>query len=159
MIKSVPSRISPNWISPSRLTSCTDSRELSIRAHCAIQFGSVAKLLPTRFCMTSNLTSTARAGALRYSSAMKNSDQPTDARAPATDSTVEEREKRGYAGRANHQAEHQRQKVAPRQFIVALLLRRPIGAARIGLAVRRPAAQRARAPVVFLHPSPPPPPP
>jgi hypothetical protein len=69
---------------PSPLTSSTDNRELSTRAHCAIQVGNASKLLPTKFCMTSNFTSTARAGALRYSKAMKNSDHPTDARAAAT---------------------------------------------------------------------------
>src|SRR6218665_3584639 len=144
MIKSVPSRISPNWIRPSRWTSRADSRELSIRAPCAIQFGSVAKLLPTRFCMTSNLTSTARAGALRYSSAIKNkkknSRPPPPARPPPPRGGGVGGgggEQMRQARRAHHQAEHQRQKVAPRQFVVALLLRRAIGVARIGLAVRR----------------------
>ena len=41
--------------------------------------------------MTSNFTSTASAGALRYRSAMKNSDQPTDARAADTVGEVEYR--------------------------------------------------------------------
>ena len=69
---------------PSPFTSSMDNRELSTRAHWAIQLGKASKLLPTRFCMTSNFTSTARAGALRYSKAMKNSDHATEARAPAT---------------------------------------------------------------------------
>gem|GEM_PF-4461502 len=38
--------------------------------------------------MTSNLTSTARAGALMYSTPMKNSVQPTEARAPDTEGAV-----------------------------------------------------------------------
>ena len=84
MMRSAPRRISPNWIRPSPFTSSTDSSELSTRAHWAIQVGRASKLLPTRFCMTSNFTSTASAGALRYSSAMKNRDQPTDARAADT---------------------------------------------------------------------------
>ncbi|MNL73106.1 hypothetical protein D3C87_1985180 [compost metagenome] len=84
MMRSAPRRISPNCTNPSPFTSSTDSSELSTRAHCAIQLGKASKLLPTRFCMTSNFTSTARAGALKYSSAMKNNDHPTDARAADT---------------------------------------------------------------------------
>jgi hypothetical protein len=38
--------------------------------------------------MTSNFTSTASAGALRYSRAMKNSDHATDERASATEGVV-----------------------------------------------------------------------
>ena len=83
-MRSAPRRISPNWIRPSPFTSSTDSSELSTRAHWAIQVGRASKLLPTRFCMTSNFTSTASAGALTYSRAMKNRDHATDERASAT---------------------------------------------------------------------------
>ena len=88
MIRSAPKRISPNCRIPSPFTSSTDSSELSMRDHCAIQVGSESKLLPTRFAMISCLTSTANAGALRYSSAMKNSDHATDERAAATEGAV-----------------------------------------------------------------------
>ena len=69
---------------PSPFMSSIDSSDASTRAHCAIQFGKASKWLPTRLFITSNLTSTASAGALRYSRAMKNSDHATEARAPAT---------------------------------------------------------------------------
>ena len=88
MMRSAPSRISPNCTRPSPFTSSTDSSDASTRAHCAIQWGKASKLLPTRFCMTSNFTSTASAGALRYSRAMKNSDHATDDRAAVTDEAV-----------------------------------------------------------------------
>jgi len=70
------------------LTSSTASSEASTRAHCAIQVGNSSKRMPTRLFMTSNLTSTARAGALMYSTPMKNSVQPTEARAPDTEGAV-----------------------------------------------------------------------
>ncbi|MNV64849.1 hypothetical protein D3C71_1575110 [compost metagenome] len=50
--------------------------------------GNASKLLPTKCCMTSNLTSTASAGALRYNRAIKNNDQATDARVAATEGKV-----------------------------------------------------------------------
>ena len=69
---------------PSPFMSSTDSSEASTRAHCAIQLGKASKWLPTRLFITSNFTSTASAGALRYKSATKNSVQATELRAPAT---------------------------------------------------------------------------
>ena len=73
---------------PSPFTSSMDNRELSTRAHWAIQLGKASKLLPTKCCMTSNLTRTASAGALRYSSAIKNSDHATDSRAASPEQRV-----------------------------------------------------------------------
>ena len=84
MMMSAPSRISPNCTMPSPLTSLTEISEASTFAHCRIQDGRLSKLLPTRPCITSYFTSTASAGTLRYSRAMKNRAQPTEERASAT---------------------------------------------------------------------------
>ncbi len=73
---------------PSPFMSSTDTSDASTRDHCASQLGSSPKLLPTRLFMTSNFTSAARAGALRYKSAMNTSDQATEVRAAATEGTV-----------------------------------------------------------------------
>jgi hypothetical protein len=81
MMTSAPRRISPNCTLPSPLMSVTATSDWSTRAHCTIHGGSASKLLPTRCCITSNFTSTASAGTLRYSSEMKNSAQATDLRA------------------------------------------------------------------------------
>ena len=73
---------------PSPLTSLTDNSDASTLLHCPIQVGKASKELPTRLFMTSNFTSRASAGTLRYSSAIKNSDHATDVRASATLGTV-----------------------------------------------------------------------
>ena len=54
-------------------------------------------------------------------------------------------------GGAHHQAEHQRQKIAPRVLVVGAFLRRAARVAGIGLGLARQAAQRAGAVVVFLQ--------
>ena len=58
--------------------------EESTLAHCTIQLGSALNSLPTRSFMTSNFTSAASAGTLRYSSTMNSSAQATDTRASDT---------------------------------------------------------------------------
>jgi hypothetical protein len=68
--------------------SSTDSSEASTLDHCAIQLGKASKCVPTRLLMTSYFTSTAKAGAPRYSNPMKNSDQATEVRAADTEGTV-----------------------------------------------------------------------
>ena len=68
----------------SPLTSCTEISPGSTRAHWAIQLGNASKLLPTRCCITSYLTSAASAGVARYSMAMNSSDQATERRVSAT---------------------------------------------------------------------------
>jgi hypothetical protein len=65
MIMSAPNFNSPNCKMPSALTSEKDNNSESIRDHCAIQLGSVSKLLPTKLLSTSNFTKTAKAGTLR----------------------------------------------------------------------------------------------
>ena len=57
----------------------------------------------------------------------------------------------GQPGGAHHQAEHQREEVAARELVVALLLWGAMGVTRIGLAVGRQPAQGARALVVLAH--------
>src|SRR5688572_23552063 len=85
---SPPMRISPSWKMPSLLTSATDSSVGSTRDQLAIQAGSSANGNPTRLLKTSYFTSTASAGAVKYSRKMKNSDQVTDSRASFTDGVV-----------------------------------------------------------------------
>ena len=73
---------------PSLLTSVTDSSAGSTRLQAEIHSGSLSKGVPTSTLKTSYLTSTASAGAVKYSKKMKNSDQVTDCRASFTDGVV-----------------------------------------------------------------------
>jgi hypothetical protein len=85
---SPPMRISPSWKMPSLLMSATDSRAGSTRAQLAIQAGNWSKGVPTSTLNTSYFTSTASAGAVKYSRKMKNSDHVTEARASFTEGVV-----------------------------------------------------------------------
>ena len=60
------------------------SRLGSTFAHAAAHAGRVANWLPTRLVNMSYFASTARAGAVKYSRKMKNSDQNTETRACCT---------------------------------------------------------------------------
>jgi hypothetical protein len=64
--------------------SMTDSSEGSTFAQLEIHAGSWSKGVPTSTLKTSYFTSTASAGAVKYSTKMKNSDQVTDSRASFT---------------------------------------------------------------------------
>ena len=73
---------------PSLLMSTTDSNVGSTRAQLVIQRGNLSNGVPTSTLKTSYLTSTARAGAEKYSRKMKNRLQVTDVRASFTDGVV-----------------------------------------------------------------------
>ena len=73
---------------PSPLTSATDSSDASTFCQLAIHAGNWSNGVPTSTEKTSNFTSTASAGAVKYSRKMKNSDQVTDCLASFTDGVV-----------------------------------------------------------------------
>ena len=73
---------------PSLLTSVTDSSVGSTVAPVGDPAGSWSNGVPTSTLKTSYLTSTASAGAVKYSRKMKNSDQVTESRASFTDGVV-----------------------------------------------------------------------
>ena len=73
---------------PSLLMSVIDISEGSTLFHEATQAGNWSNGVPTSTWNTSYFTSTARAGAVKYSRKMKNSDQVTDSRASRTLGTV-----------------------------------------------------------------------
>ena len=62
---SPPIFISPSWKMPSPLTSATDSSVGSTCCQLAIQAGNWSNGVPTSTLKTSNLTSTASAGAVK----------------------------------------------------------------------------------------------
>ena len=69
---------------PSLLRSVTDSSVGSTLFQLAIQAGSLSNGVPTSTLNISYFTSTASAGAVKYSRKMKNSDQVTESRASFT---------------------------------------------------------------------------
>ena len=143
---SPPILISPSCTMPSPLTSATCSSEPSTCAQLLIQAGSWSKRVPTSASNTSTLTSTASAGAVTYSSTMKNSDHATDTRASRhRRRRVEAREHVRQRRGAHHQAEHEREEVAAR--VVEGLARGGVAVRVAGelLRVRRHAGQRPRA--------------
>ncbi|MCY1372610.1 hypothetical protein D9M69_598300 [compost metagenome] len=85
---SPPMDISLSCSSPSWLISVTDSSEGSTLFHAETHWGNWSKGVPMSTWNTSNFTSTASAGAVKYSRKMKNSDQVTDCRASFTLGTV-----------------------------------------------------------------------
>ncbi len=80
--------ISASCTMPSALMSAIFIRVASTAAQLETQAGRAAKLEPTRLEYTSNLASTASAGAVKYSRKMKNIDQNTDLRASRTEGVV-----------------------------------------------------------------------